>query len=137
MRHGFILHAVDFFLRHGFILQALDKCRDSPPDDWPATAYVLVGREDLAAAKMGTVRKENLLWNNDNLTSMSVPYMLHLQPVIIPTTAPDIPASEVLNSDDSDSVYKSVEDGMEHIFTSTTQLRFGHDLRLNEVCPFF
>uniref|UniRef100_A0A804Q002 Anaphase-promoting complex subunit 1 n=1 Tax=Zea mays TaxID=4577 RepID=A0A804Q002_MAIZE len=119
---------VSLVLRH-----ALDKCRDSPPDDWPATAYVLVGREDLATAKMGTVRKENLLWNNDNLTSMSVPYMLHLQPVIIPTTAPDIPASEVLNSDDSDSVYKSVEDGMEHIFTSTTQLRFGHDLRLNEV----
>lgn len=124
-------------MRHDFILQALDKCRDSPPDDWPATAYVLVGREDLATAKMRSVRKESTLWNYDNLTTMSVPYMLHLQPVIIPTTGPDIPASEVLNSEDSDSVYKSVEDGMEHIFTSTTQLRFGRDLRLNEVCPFF
>ncbi|KAJ1262414.1 hypothetical protein BS78_09G105800 [Paspalum vaginatum] len=119
---------VSLVLRH-----ALDKCRDSPPDDWPATAYVLVGREDLATAKMGSVRKENTLWNNDNLTSMSVPYMLHLQPVTIPTSASDIPTSEILNSEDLDSNYKSVEDGMEHIFTSTTQLRFGHDLRLNEV----
>lgn len=67
------------------------------------------------------------------MISMSAPYMLHLQPVIIPSTAPDIRASEVFNSDDLDYVYKSVEDGMEHIFTSTTQLRFGHDLRLNEV----
>ena len=121
-------------MRHGFILQALDKCRDSPPDNWPATAYVLVGREDLAMAKMGSARKDNGLWNNDNLTLMSVPYMLHLQPVTITTTASDIPISEVLNSEDSDSVYKPIEDGMEHIFTSTTQLRFGHDLRLNEVC---
>ena len=121
-------------MRYGFILQALDKCRDSPPDDWPATAYVLVGREDLAMAKMGSARKDNGLGNNDNLTLMSVPYMLHLQPVTITTTASDIPISEVLNSEDSDSVYKPIEDGMEHIFTSTTQLRFGHDLRLNEVC---
>ena len=121
-------------MRYDFILQALDKCRDSPPDDWPATAYVLVGREDLAMAKMGSARKDNGLWNNDSLTLMSVPYMLHLQPVTIPTTASDIPISEVLNSEDSDSVYKPIEDGMEHIFTSTTQLRFGHDLRLNEVC---
>ncbi|WVZ98102.1 hypothetical protein U9M48_043581 [Paspalum notatum var. saurae] len=119
---------VSLLLRH-----ALDKCRDSPPDDWPATAYVLVGREDLATTKMGSVRKENTLWNNDNLTSMSVPYMLHLQPVTIPTSASDIPTSEILNAEDLDSNYKSVEDGMEHIFTSSTQLRFGHDLRLNEV----
>uniref|UniRef100_A0A0A9DXX7 Meiotic checkpoint regulator cut4, putative n=1 Tax=Arundo donax TaxID=35708 RepID=A0A0A9DXX7_ARUDO len=123
---------VSLVLRH-----ALDKCRESPPDDWPAPAYVLVGREDLATLKMGPVRKENAFWNNDNLTSMSVPYMLHLQPVTIPTTASDIPTSEVLNSEDSDSVYKSVEDGMEHIFTSSTQLRFGHDLRLNEFRSFY
>jgi anaphase-promoting complex subunit 1 len=80
-----------------------------------------------------SVKKDKIFWNNDNMASMSVPYMLHLQPVTIPSTASDIPTSEVLNSEDSDSVYISVEDGMEHIFTSTTQLRFGHDLRLNEV----
>lgn len=119
---------VSLVLRH-----ALDKCRESPPDDWPATAYVLVGREDLATAKMGSGRKENGFWNNDNLTSISVPYMLHLQPVTVPTTASDVPTSEVLNSEDTDAVYRSVEDGMEHIFTSSTQLRYGHDLRLNEV----
>jgi anaphase-promoting complex subunit 1 len=95
-------------------------------------SFVLVGRENLATTKMGMARKENLLWDNDNLISMSAPYMLHLQPVIVSSTAPDIPASEVFNSDDLDSIYKSVEDGMEHTFTSTTQLRFGHDLCLNE-----
>uniref|UniRef100_A0A0D9ZXX1 Anaphase-promoting complex subunit 1 n=1 Tax=Oryza glumipatula TaxID=40148 RepID=A0A0D9ZXX1_9ORYZ len=73
---------VSLVLRH-----ALDKCRESPPDDWPAPAYVLVGRDDLAMARMGSGRREN----------------------------------------------GSVEDGMEHIFTSTTQLRYGRDLRLNEV----
>lgn len=118
------------------MLQALDKCRESPPDDWPAPAYVLVGREDLATAKMGSARKETGFGNNDNLTSISVPYMLHLQPVTVPT-ASDVPTSEVLNSEDTDAVYRSVEDGMEHIFTSTTQLRYGRDLRLNEVCSVF
>uniref|UniRef100_A0A0D9WFG5 Anaphase-promoting complex subunit 1 n=1 Tax=Leersia perrieri TaxID=77586 RepID=A0A0D9WFG5_9ORYZ len=112
---------------------ALDRCRESPPDDWPAPAYVLVGRDDLAMAKIGSGRKENGVWNNDNLTSISVPYMLHLQPVTVPTTALDVTPSEILNSEDTDSVYRSVEDGMEHIFTSTTQLRYGRDLRLNEV----
>lgn len=125
-----------FLLIYGFMLQALDKCRESPPDDWPAPAYVLVGREDLATAKMGSARKETGFGNNDNLTSISVPYMLHLQPVTVPT-ASDVPTSEVLNSEDTDAVYRSVEDGMEHIFTSTTQLRYGRDLRLNEVCSVF
>uniref|UniRef100_J3M678 Anaphase-promoting complex subunit 1 n=1 Tax=Oryza brachyantha TaxID=4533 RepID=J3M678_ORYBR len=119
---------VSLVLRH-----ALDKCREFPPDDWPAPAYILVGRDDLAMTKMGSGRKENGFWNNDNLTSISVPYMLHLQPVTVPTTALDVPSSEILNSEDTDSVYRSVEDGMEHIFTSTTQLRYGRDLRLNEV----
>ncbi|EEE63377.1 hypothetical protein OsJ_18189 [Oryza sativa Japonica Group] len=119
---------VSLVLRH-----ALDKCRESPPDDWPAPAYVLVGRDDLAMARMGSGRRENGFWNNDNLTSISVPYMLHLQPVTVLTTALDVPPSEILNSEDTDSVYRSVEDGMEHIFTSTTQLRYGRDLRLNEV----
>jgi anaphase-promoting complex subunit 1 len=85
-------------------------------------------------ARMGSGRRENGFWNNDNLTSISVPYMLHLQPVTVLTTALDVPPSEILNSEDTDSVYRSVEDGMEHIFTSTTQLRYGRDLRLNEVC---
>jgi anaphase-promoting complex subunit 1 len=135
---GCLLYAVtEFILIYGFMLQALDKCRESPPDDWPAPAYVLVGREDLATAKMGSLRKENGFSNNDSSTSISVPYMLHLQPVTVPTTASDAPTSEVLNSEDTDAVYRSVEDGMEHIFTSTTQLRYGRDLRLNEVCSVF
>ncbi|XP_020082005.1 anaphase-promoting complex subunit 1-like [Ananas comosus] len=111
-------------LRH-----ALDKCRESPPTDWPASAYVLVGREDLAMAKLGSLKSQD----DVNLTSISVPYMLHLRPVTSPSFVSDITRSDSLNPEDSDSLYRSVEDGMEHIFNSSTQLRYGHDLRFNEV----
>ncbi|XP_020086066.1 anaphase-promoting complex subunit 1 isoform X1 [Ananas comosus] len=111
-------------LRH-----ALDKCRESPPTDWPASAYVLVGREDLAMAKLGSLKSQD----DVNLTSISVPYMLHLQPVTSPSSVSDITRSDSLNPEDSDSLYRSVEDGMEHIFNSSTQLRYGRDLRFNEV----
>ncbi|KAJ3688112.1 hypothetical protein LUZ61_017276 [Rhynchospora tenuis] len=112
-------------LRH-----ALDICRDSPPLDWPAAAYVLVGREDLARAKL---RKEHGSQNSADLASLSVPYMLHLQPVTVPSSSSEHTWLEVSNSEDPDSLYRNVEDGMEHIFNSSTQLRFGRDLRLNEV----
>ncbi|XP_072985105.1 anaphase-promoting complex subunit 1 isoform X1 [Typha latifolia] len=115
-------------LRH-----VLDKCRESPPIDWPTSAYVLVGREDLAAAKLGSLKKEHESQRNVDLISISVPYMLHLQPVTIPSSASDITRADDLNSEDSDSLYRSTEDGMEHIFNSSTQLRYGRDLRLNEV----
>ncbi|OAY80293.1 Anaphase-promoting complex subunit 1 [Ananas comosus] len=107
---------------------ALDKCRESPPTDWPASAYVVVGREDLAMAKLGSLKSQD----DVNLTSISVPYMLHLRPVTSPSFVSDITRSDSLNPEDSDSLYRSVEDGMEHIFNSSTQLRYGHDLRFNE-----
>lgn len=110
----------------------MDKCRESPPTDWPASAYVLVGREDLAMAKLGSLKSQD----DVNLTSISVPYMLHLQPVTSPSSVSDITRSDSLNPEDSDSLYRSVEDGTEHIFNSSTQLRYGRDLRFNEVCTF-
>ncbi|CAL9156743.1 unnamed protein product [Musa hybrid cultivar] len=115
-------------LRH-----ALDKCRESPPTDWPAAAYVLVGREDLAMACLGSLSKEHGSQGSLNLVAISVPYMLHLQPVSVPSSLTEITGSDSMKLEDSDALHRSLEDGMEHIYNSSTQLRFGRDLRLNEV----
>lgn len=106
-------------LRH-----ALDKCRESPPTDWPAAAYVLVGREDLAMSCLGCYTMEHHSQDRVNLVSIAVPYMLHLQPVTMPSSFCDVAKSEEI---------EPPEDGMGHIFNSSTQLRYGCDLRLNEV----
>lgn len=117
-------------------LQALDRCQESPPTDWPAAAYVLLGREDLASSHLAHSCKSKELetQSNTNLVSMSTPYMLHLHPVTIPSTASDTIGLENAKFEDSDSTDGSMMDGMEHIFKSSTQLRYGRDLRLNEVC---
>ncbi|XVF84048.1 hypothetical protein PTKIN_Ptkin16aG0543300 [Pterospermum kingtungense] len=117
-------------LRH-----ALDKCRESPPADWPASAYVLLGREDLAFSCLAHSCKFRELetQTNANLVSMSTPYMLHLHPVTIPSTVSDTIGLESTRLEDTDSVDGSMADGMENIFSSCTQLRYGRDLRLNEV----
>ncbi|EXB88404.1 Anaphase-promoting complex subunit 1 [Morus notabilis] len=117
-------------LRH-----ALDKCRESPPTDWPAAAYVLLGREDLALSCLARSckSKEFETQTNVNLISISTPYMLHLHPVTIPSTVSDTIGLEGAKFEDTDSVDGSMTDGMEHIFNSSTQLRYGRDLRLNEV----
>nr|CAN67855.1 hypothetical protein VITISV_041255 [Vitis vinifera] len=117
-------------LRH-----ALDKCRESPPSDWPAAAYVLLGREDLALSCLAHSHKykELEIQTNVNLISMSTPYMLLLHPVTIPSTSSDTIGLDNTKFEDTDSVDGSMTDGMEHIFNSSTQLRYGRDLRLNEV----
>ncbi|KAK1572161.1 hypothetical protein Q3G72_028403 [Acer saccharum] len=117
-------------LRH-----ALDKCRESPPTDWPAAAYILLGREDLALSCLAHSCKSKELETqiNVNLTSMSTPYMLHLHPVTVTSTVSDTDGLESTKFEDTDSVDRSMTDGMEHIFNSSTQLRYGRDLRLNEV----
>ncbi|XP_030534487.1 anaphase-promoting complex subunit 1 isoform X4 [Rhodamnia argentea] len=117
-------------LRH-----ALDKCRESPPTDWPAAAYVLLGREDLALTRIEQPCKASVqeAQANENLIEMSTPYMLHLHPVTIPSVIFDSFGSENAKFEDADSTDGSVTDGMEHIFTSCIQLRYGRDLRLNEV----
>ncbi|XP_054788723.1 anaphase-promoting complex subunit 1 isoform X4 [Prosopis cineraria] len=117
-------------LRH-----ALDKCRDSPPNDWPASAYVLLGRQDLAMSSLARESKyrEFERPTNVNVISMSTPYMLNLHPVTISSTISDAIGLEGAKFEDTDSVEGSMIDGMEHIFNSSTQLRYGRDLRLNEV----
>lgn len=116
-------------------IQALDKCRESPPIDWPAAAYILLGREDLALSSLARSNKskEFKTQTNVNLISMSTPYMLHLHPVTIPSTVSDTIGLDGTKFEDTDSVDGSMIDGMEHIFSSSTQFRYGRDLRLNEV----
>lgn len=108
---------------HSF-LQALNSCREAPPSDWPKSAFVLVGREDLAlmCSEKHTHR---------SATCMAAPYMLHLQPV--PSTACENLAYENASTEAISSMDKAAIDGMEHMFNGTIQLRFGRDLRLNEV----
>ncbi|XP_024011523.1 anaphase-promoting complex subunit 1 [Eutrema salsugineum] len=133
----FGLHQLDLLpsgvslpLRH-----ALDSCRESPPADWPAIAYVLLGREDMALSVFRNMSssKEFEMQSNTSLISMSIPYMLHLHPVIVPSSLSESIGLETTKIEDTNSVDGSVIDGMEHIFNSYTQLRYGRDLRLNEV----
>ncbi|KAK9159119.1 hypothetical protein Scep_005693 [Stephania cephalantha] len=117
-------------LRH-----ALDKCRESPPNDWPPAAYVLIGREDLASLRSEHTCKSRNLESSDyaNLISVSAPYMLHLRLVSIPSIISDTMGLDNNKVEETNSFEGSTVDGMEHIFTSSTQLRYGRDLRLNEV----
>ncbi|KAG9443865.1 hypothetical protein H6P81_015205 [Aristolochia fimbriata] len=117
-------------LRH-----ALDKCRESPPTDWPAAAYVLIGREDLALRCLENASKswKNGLLRTDNLIHNSLPYMLHMHPVTVPLSRSEATVFESVKMEESDSFDGSMVDGMEHMFNSSTQLRYGRDLRLNEV----
>ncbi|KAF3681967.1 hypothetical protein FXO37_02591 [Capsicum annuum] len=69
------------------------------------------------------------------MTCMSTSYMLNLHPVTIPSSISDTIQSGDKKLEDVDSVAGYVADGMEHIFNSGIQLRYGHDLRLNEILP--
>ncbi|KAJ4980944.1 hypothetical protein NE237_031781 [Protea cynaroides] len=117
-------------LRH-----VLDSCRESPPTDWPAAAYVLIGREDLALSCVEHLSnsKDTESQMSLNLISISTPYMLRLHPVTVPSSISDPTGLEGVKIEDADSLDGSMADGMEHIFNSSTQLRYGRDLRLNEV----
>lgn len=117
-------------LRH-----ALETCRESPPSDWPAAAYVLVGREDLALRcfESSSNTKGPESHASMNLVSISAPYMLHLHPVTIPPSISDMAGLDGVKVEDTDSLDGLMADGMEHMFDASSQLRFGRDLRLNEV----
>ena len=102
---------------------------------------MLLGREDLALSCLAhsCKFKELETQTNVNLVSMSPPYMLLLHPVTIPSTVSDTIGLESTRFEDTDSIDGSMADGMENIFSCSTQLRYGRDLRLNEVCfgPLF
>jgi anaphase-promoting complex subunit 1 len=129
-------------LRH-----ALDRCREAPPGNWPAQAYVLIGREDLASThvarplKRMTTHKIGEKLKVDDASSvtkqfddlwMAAPYTLHLRPIS------SLPGSSDPNDPgDPDGTAAGVDpqvvDGMEHMAATSASLRFGRDLRLNEV----
>ncbi|KAL9250913.1 Anaphase-promoting complex subunit 1-like protein [Drosera capensis] len=117
-------------LRH-----ALFKCRECPPSDWPEAAYILLGREDLALSCTSKLRENQKPETQIRVKyySESVPYILQLSPVPIPATMSETFGSENCKLEDADSVDGPVTDGMEHIFNSSIRLRYGRDLRLNEV----
>ncbi|KAL6581232.1 hypothetical protein OROMI_007155 [Orobanche minor] len=116
-------------LRH-----AIDKCRESPPSNWAAAAYVLLGREDLALLHFRNPTKyDKADFAKSNLISVSTPYMLPLHPVTIPSSVSDTLEMDSTKLDGIAAFEGSAADGMEHIFNSGTQLRYGRDLRLNEV----
>ncbi|KAL6526857.1 hypothetical protein OROGR_015947 [Orobanche gracilis] len=116
-------------LRH-----AIDKCREYPPSNWAAAAYVLLGREDLALLHLRNPTKYGKAdFAKSNLISVSTPYMLPLHPVTIPSSVSDTLEMDSTKLDGIAAFEGSAADGMEHIFNSGTQLRYGRDLRLNEV----
>lgn len=115
-------------------IQAIDKCRESPPSNWPAAAYVLLGREDLALLHLrDTTKYPELDCTRSNMVFVSTPYMLPLHPMTIPSSVSDTLEMDNSKLEDIDNFEGPVTDGMEHIFNSSTQLRYGRDLRLNEV----
>ncbi|KAF7806554.1 myosin-6-like isoform X2 [Senna tora] len=89
--------------------QALDKCRDSPPNDWPSAAYVLLGRQDLAMSSLTRECKYREIERptNVNVISMSTPYMLNLHPVTISSTISDAIGLEGTKFEDTDSIGKA------------------------------
>lgn len=125
---------VNFLVTFLCTAQAIDKCRESPPTNWPAAAYVLLGREDLALLHLRDPTKYvDLEFTKSSLISLSTPYMLPLHPVTIPSSVSDTLETDINKLEEVDSFEGSASDGMEHIFNSSTQLRYGRDLRLNEV----
>ncbi|KAF7806562.1 Anaphase-promoting complex subunit 1 [Senna tora] len=89
--------------------QALDKCRDSPPNDWPSAAYVLLGRQDLAMSSLTRECKYREIERptNVNVISMSTPYMLNLHPVTISSTISDAIGLEGTKFEDTGSIGKT------------------------------
>ncbi|GBC06091.1 hypothetical protein RclHR1_06610014 [Rhizophagus clarus] len=96
--------------------EAIRKCKETPPEDWPEAAYILIGREDLAKLKFGT--PIGYIHSRGNKMEPGPKSILQ----VIETTIPipqqenreEICASEISNHE-------------------ITDLRFGNDRRLNEV----
>lgn len=85
--------------------------------------------------RLGFSRKHNELESRTymNLISICTPYMLPLKPVTIPSSVCDVVQSDYMKIEEIGSLDDPFEDGMEHMINSSTKLRYGRDLRLNEV----
>ncbi|CAG9815252.1 unnamed protein product, partial [Phaedon cochleariae] len=99
-------HAIYFLFYN-----ALWKCRENPPSNWPAEAYYLLYREDLAAQAL-KIEKEKQESSQELLGMYSCTQLEDVMPGI---------------KADFDQV-----DGMEDIDNSLMKLRFSDDMRVNE-----
>ncbi|CAH1966637.1 unnamed protein product [Acanthoscelides obtectus] len=93
------------------IYNALWSCRENPPSDWPAEAYHLLCREDLAAQAM-KIEKEK-----------------HESPHELLGMYSNTQLEDVMPGIRADSMKM---DGMEDIENSLTKLRFSEDVRVSE-----
>nr|CAH7720171.1 unnamed protein product [Callosobruchus chinensis] len=93
------------------IYNALWSCRENPPSDWPAEAYHLLWREDLAAQAM-KIEKEK-----------------HESPHELLGMYSNTQLEDVMPGIRADSMKM---DGMEDIENSLTKLRFSEDVRISE-----
>ena len=105
--------------------EAIWSCRQDPPQGWPADAYVLIGREDLA-------------WNSPDLDSKRSPmntgsWSTHSKPRAGPDRNPIAKLERGAQSDEAAPTGADKTcDGTE-IGTALPYLRFGKDQRLKEV----
>ncbi|RUS33938.1 hypothetical protein BC938DRAFT_483181 [Jimgerdemannia flammicorona] len=116
VREGFRLcdlHSVPFGVALP-LREAIRRCRNSPPGNWPGEAYVLIGREDLAEQILGTPMP---VLNVGSLDESKLPKDIQT----------------IAQADQSADVANSKEDGTEIIMSEVTDLRFGMDLRIEEV----
>ncbi|GAB6031587.1 Anaphase-promoting complex subunit 1 [Chamberlinius hualienensis] len=90
------------------LYEAINKCRKNPPADWPAKAYILIGREDLAA-QIESPKPGNIASYNSQ----------EKMPLVSENKKPVTPRED--------------DDGMEHMSNDSERLHFSHDIRLNEV----
>ncbi|CAM6122933.1 unnamed protein product [Calypogeia fissa] len=126
---------------------ALDTCREAPPGDWPPQAYILVGREDLASTCAACFTEARDAYRKVSGSTkdasknpvvdateafMAAPYMLHLQPITM-TSSTDSHELGESEGQGNGGVEGPLCDGMDHMNTTIAPLRFGLDLRLNEV----
>lgn len=79
---------------------------------------------------LGLLKPEHDSQNCANIVSTSVPYTLHLQPVTVPSSLSDNARLDCVKPEEEELYF---DDGMDNVFNSSTQLRYGSDLRLNEV----
>ncbi|CAJ0827221.1 63_t:CDS:10 [Entrophospora sp. SA101] len=96
--------------------EAIRKCRELPPSNWPADAYILIGREDLAELELGKpigyihsrgVRREP----KPRYQAEIIDTVLHPRPGV---SLDEVDSTEISNHE-------------------ITDLRFGKDKRLDEV----
>jgi anaphase-promoting complex subunit 1 len=115
--------------------QALSLCRHSPPSDWPAAAYDLIDRQDLAALKVHSPSSSvhrillNLCWFSFRI--QRGPQRQHEAPSM--STAQMASNMSAVAGTEHTPEENADTDGLK-LMEKATSLRFGRDRRVKEVC---